>query len=140
MPVMDEAYVGRPAHRPLDEAERARIDAALAELDQRGIEVDDLEAVGRAYDAACVSRDAGADARAACELFAVAIGEHLDRHSTLRWGVVTDVFGTDLGLAGSRPDTVVVPHNLVASRWMRRETGWIPGVVGHLLRVNAPRR
>jgi hypothetical protein len=27
-----------------------------------------------------------------------------------------------------------VPHNLVAGRWMRGETGWVPGVVGHMVR------
>ena len=30
-----------------------------------------------------------------------------------------------------------VPGNLVASRWMRGETGWIPGVVSHLVNVRA---
>jgi hypothetical protein len=49
--------------------------------------------------------------------------------------VVTDVFGTDLGLVAARADTVVVPHNLVGARWMRGETGWIPGVVEHLVRI-----
>jgi hypothetical protein len=33
----------------------------------------------------------------------------------------------------------VVPANLVAARWMNGETGWLPGVVGHLVRVRADR-
>ena len=58
--------------------------------------------------------------------------------SAREWAVVTDVFGTDLGLVAARADTVIVPHNLVGARWMRRETGWIPGVVSHLVRIRPP--
>lgn len=62
------------------------------------------------------------------------MGEHLSRHTDLDWRIVTDVFGTDLGLLeGPRGAFMVVPSNLVAGRWMRGETGWIPGVVGHLV-------
>jgi hypothetical protein len=52
---------------------------------------------------------------------------------------VTDAFGTDLAVAGGKDDFVVVPGNLVAARWMNAETGWVPGVVGHLVRVRADR-
>ena len=69
------------------------------------------------------------------ETYAVAIGEHLARHSAREWAIVTDVFGTDLGLVAARADTVVVPHNLVGARWMRGETGWVPGVVSHLVSI-----
>ena len=72
------------------------------------------------------------------ERFAIGVGEFLARHTDLRWRIVTDVFGTDLALADEREgDFVVVPGNLVASRWMRGETGWIPGVVSHLVNVRA---
>jgi hypothetical protein len=33
----------------------------------------------------------------------------------------------------------VVPGNLVAARWINGETGWLPGVVRHLVRVRADR-
>ena len=36
---------------------------------------------------------------------------------------------------GMRGGFVVVPMNLVAVRWLRREQGWVPGVVGHLVRL-----
>ena len=53
--------------------------------------------------------------------------------------MVTDVFGTDLSLTeGFKGSFVVVPHNLVAGRWMRGETGWIPAVVGHIVRAPHP--
>ena len=57
----------------------------------------------------------------------------------LSWSRVTDAFGTDLAVAGGKDDFVVVPGNLVAARWMNAETGWVPGVVGHLVRVRADR-
>ncbi|HKX69153.1 MAG TPA: DUF3806 domain-containing protein [Intrasporangium sp.] len=126
---------GRPVSAPLSEAERSRIARGLAALAQRGIDVDDLGAVGAAYDLAFAEHRGGAGQSAAevVELFGIAIGEHLVRHSTRSWAVVTDVFGTDLGLRDARGETVIVPHNLVSARWMREETGWIPGVVGHLV-------
>lgn len=44
------------------------------------------------------------------------------------------MFGTDIGLAeGPRSAFIVVPRSLVAARWMRGETGWIPGVLKHLI-------
>jgi hypothetical protein len=139
--VADPSFEGRPVARPLTEEEQQRIAAALDVLAERGVDVDDLSSIGAAYDASCAAQKAGdrGEAHEACELIGIAIGEHLHRHSTLKWAIVTDTFGTDLGLAAARSETVVVPHNLVSARWMRRETGWIPRVVEHLLRINARR-
>ncbi|GAA2152880.1 uncharacterized protein DUF3806 [Humibacillus xanthopallidus] len=128
----------RPVARSLDDAERARIAAALEAASAEGVDVDDLESIGSHYDEAFhrASEDPGAvSPDAVVEAYAIAIGEHLARHSAREWAVVTDVFGTDLGLVAARADTVIVPHNLVGARWMRRETGWIPGVVSHLVRI-----
>jgi hypothetical protein len=133
-------FVGRPFSKPLTDAEQERITEALDELASRGVDVDDLSAISAAYDSACAARGSGVpgtEPKQACDVFGIAIGEYLARHSTLRWGIVTDAFGTDLGLAAARAETVVVPHNLVSARWMRGETGWIPGVVGHLVRINS---
>jgi hypothetical protein len=139
--VADPNFDGRPVARPLTDDEQQRIASALDALADRGVDVDDLSSIGAAYDASCAAQEAGGqgEARDACELFGIAIGEHLHRHSTLKWAIVTDAFGTDLGLAAARSETVVVPHNLVSARWMRRETGWIPRVVDHLLTINARR-
>lgn len=139
--VTDPEFTGRPLARPLTQEEQDRIAAALETLAARGVYVDDLASIGVAYDASCAAGGSGGgdEAREACELFGIAIGEHLHRHSTLKWAVVTDTFGTDLGLAAARSETAVVPHNLVSARWMRRETGWIPRVVEHLKRINARR-
>jgi hypothetical protein len=131
----------RPSARPLDDAERARIAAALEAASAQGVDVDDLHSIGSHYDEAFRRATSQPDAPGAptpdflVETYAIAIGEHLARHSAREWAVVTDVFGTDLGLVAARADTVIVPHNLVGARWMRRETGWIPGVVSHLVGI-----
>ncbi|MFM6849111.1 MAG: DUF3806 domain-containing protein, partial [Terrabacter sp.] len=133
-------FTGRPVTAPLGESERSRLDAALAQAAQAGVDVDDLASIGAHYDDAYRRWAAGGGAAGEgpdviVETFATAIGEHLARHSAREWAVVTDVFGTDIGLVAARADTVVVPHNLVGARWMRGETGWIPGVVSHLVRI-----
>ncbi|GAB3875693.1 DUF3806 domain-containing protein [Terrabacter terrigena] len=133
-------FTGRPVTEPLGDAERSRIDAALAHAAQAGVDVDDLGSISAHYDDAYRrwAASAGTDGDGSdviVDTFATAIGEHLARHSAREWAVVTDVFGTDLGLVAARADTVVVPHNLVGARWMRGETGWIPGVVSHLVRI-----
>lgn len=131
---LPEDFDGRPVTSPLTDAERDRIDAGLAALRARGVDVDDLAAIGAAYDQAFTEARAGRGegADVVVETFGIAIGEYLARHSAREWAVVTDVFGTDLGLVAARADTVIVPHNLVGARWMRGETGWVPGVVTHL--------
>lgn len=128
-------HEGKPVSAPLTERERDRIRAGLGRLADKGIDVDDLAAIGAGYDrdfAAWHADRTVAEPDAVVETYAVAIGEHLARHGGRRWAIVTDVFGTDLGLVSARSETVIVPHNLVGARWMRGETGWVPGVVGHL--------
>lgn len=123
----------KPESRPLDEQERARIDEALAALEAEGVDVDDLGSIGAGLDRALARwvQDGGKDHDAVVQRYAVGIGEHLHRHTDLAWEVATDVFGTDLAVVAG--DFVVVPANLVAVRWMRRESGWVPQVVGHLV-------
>ncbi len=132
-------FTGRPLANPLSEADRARIAAALEHAAAEGVDIDSLESIGSHYDAAfrrwSDEGGSGEGPDVVVETYAVAIGEHLARHSAREWAIVTDVFGTDLGLVAARADTVVVPHNLVGARWMRGETGWVPGVVSHLVRI-----
>jgi hypothetical protein len=130
---------GRPVAVPLGDEERARITSALEHAANDGVDVDDLASIGTHYDAAyrrwADEGGSGEGPDIVVETYAVAIGEHLARHSARDWAIVTDVFGTDLGLVAARADTVVVPHNLVGARWMRGETGWVPGVVSHLVSI-----
>jgi hypothetical protein len=132
-------FTGRPVANPLGDGERGRIATALEHAAAEGVDVDDLSSIGSHYDAAyrrwSDEGGSGEGPDVIVETYAVAIGEYLARHSARDWAVVTDVFGTDLGLVAARADTVVVPHNLVGARWMRGETGWVPGVVSHLVSI-----
>lgn len=124
-----------PESRRVGEEERARIAAGLEAVAADGVDVDDLRSISDGLDRALDGwlADKGGDHDAIVERYAVAVGEHLARRTDLAWEVVTDVFGTDLAVAAG--DFVVVPTNLVAVRWMRREKGWVPQVVGHLMQV-----
>lgn len=134
----------RPVIERLGVEEQQRLAAGRAALDKAGIDVGDLAALGAAYDAALAAwqtarKGEREDERALVERFAIGIGEHLHRQTDLSWSRVTDAFGTDLAVAGGKDEFVVVPGNLVAARWMNAEAGWVPGVVGHLVRVRAER-
>lgn len=130
----------QPVLEKVPEAQRERIAVAVEELSAAGVDLDDLASIGAGLDAAFRAWESAGEAsrephERIVERFALGIGEHLNRHTDLRWQVVTDAFGTDLAVAGGlRGDFVVVPSNLVAVRWLRREQGWVPGVVGHLVR------
>ena len=141
--LVSEGHTGRPVSRALEPAERARIETASGRLAELAVDVDDLLSIGSAYDTAFSGWQAdpeSVDSGEIVDLFGLAIGEHLARNSARQWAVVTDVFGTDLGLVAAQADTVIVPHNIVSARWMRRERGWIPGVVSHLVQLRPKSR
>lgn len=131
--------------REVGDAERARVAAGLEALAALGVDVDDVTSLGAGLDRATgewqatPARKRG-DEDAAREPWVIGVGEHLVRHSDLEWSLVRDAFGTDLAVAQQRDDFAVVPANLVGTRWMSGETGWLPGVVAHLLRVRESRR
>ncbi|MGB3185274.1 MAG: glycosyltransferase [Ornithinimicrobium sp.] len=130
---------GRPSTpvAPIEDNERERIAECLTELAESGVDVDDLSSLSQGLDAAyrSWSQAREQDHSSIVRRYAIGVGEHLSRHTDLDWAMVSDIFGTDLGLAeGPRGAFVVVPGNIVASRWMRGETQWIPDVVGHLVR------
>jgi Domain of unknown function (DUF3806) len=120
--------------RRLTTDEEAALDAVRAGYATHGIDPSDLESVSAAYDRALA--DSGdADASAVVELLGTAVGDHLVAVGGYRWVVSTDPFGTDLAVEPPRRGVPVVPRMLVAVRWMGREHGWVPGVVGHLARI-----
>ncbi len=144
VPEYDAEVVLRPRIHPTTADDQRRIAEGLAALTEEGVDVDDLLSIGAAFDAALrtwhdASRRRREDDAVVSERYAVGIGEHLARHTDLGWARVRDAFGTDLAVAGGRDDFVVVPFNLVTSRWLNGESGWVPGVVGHLVRVRASR-
>lgn len=142
---VDDEIPVQPVLEGVPEAERNRIACALEELGGAGVDVDDLSSLAAGLDDAFTGWESAPEGvrephERIVERYALGIGEHLHRHTDLRWQVVTDAFGTDLAVAGGfRGDFVVVPSNLVAVRWLRRETGWVPGVVGHIVRCRNER-
>ncbi|GEM_PF-1278484 len=134
----DDGRPQRPDSEPPGEEDQARINAGLARLSALGVDVDDLASLGAAYDAAVARHVAGDDAGDrdhAVEAIGVGIGEHLVRHGRMDWALVSDVFGTDLGVVARRGGRAFIPSNIVATRWINGETGWLPGVVAHLVRL-----
>lgn len=120
--------------RRLTADEEAALDAVRAGYAAHGIDPGDLASVSAAYDRALADA-ADEDASAVVELLGTAVGDHLVAAGGYRWVVSTDPFGTDLAVEPPRRGVPVVPRMLVAVRWMGREQGWIPGVVGHLARI-----
>lgn len=119
--------------RPTPE-EEAALDAVRAGYAAHGIDPADLESVAAAYDRALDGQD-DLDTSAVVELLGTAVGDHLVVVGGYRWVVSTDPFGTDLAVEPPRRGVPVVTRMMVAVRWMGRERGWIPGVVGHLARA-----
>lgn len=134
----DDGRPQRPDSAAPGAAELARVAAGLVRLAEQGVDVDDLASLGAAYDGSVARHAAGQDAPDrdhAVETIGIGIGEHLVRHGRMDWALVSDVFGTDLGVVARRRGTAVIPTNIVATRWINGETGWLPGVVAHLVRL-----
>ena len=138
----EEARPLRPTGRPLTPEHKATLERSLEELAAAGIDTGDLAAISAAHDDASAEwhRLPGRTQAATpppTDRFAVAIGEYLCRATDLGWATVVDPLGTDLGLIAERDDFAVIPGNLVTSRWLNGELGWIPGVIGHVVRVRS---
>jgi Domain of unknown function (DUF3806) len=120
--------------RRLTAEEEAELEAVRAGYAEHGIDPADLDNVAAAYDRA-LDRHDDEDSSAVVELLGTAVGDHLVAVGGYQWVVSTDPFGTDLAVEPPRRGVPVVTRMLVAVRWMGRERGWIPGVVGHLARA-----
>lgn len=114
--------------------EEEHLNRARAAYRQHAIDPTDLASISAAYDAGIRTGDTDL-----IGVLATAIGDHLCERAGYRWVLVTDTFGTDLGLLGPRRRATSMPHTLVAVRWMRGETGWVAGVVEHLAQQGNPR-
>ncbi len=130
-----------PRELPLRADHLALRDRCIGELAAAGVDLDDLGSIGAGYDADCAAwlargglkRAKPGDQDPFIQRWGVAIGEHLSRATDLRWATVEDPFGTDLGLFAESDHFALVPTNLVSGRLLNGESGWVPGVVGHLV-------
>ena len=119
--------------RRLTAEEEAGLDAVRARYADHGIDPTDLATVAAAWDRALASPDDAGSAEVV-DVIGTAVGDHLVS-TGYRWVVSSDPFGTDLAVEPPRRGMPVVTRMLVATRWLNRERGWLPGVVGHLARA-----
>ena len=133
--VLDGIYaVEEVGTRRLTADEDAALDAIRGGYAEHGIDPADLDTIAAAYDRA-LDLHGHEDSSAVVELLGTAVGDHLVAVGGYRWVVSTDPFGTDLAVEPPRRGMPVVTRMLVATRWLNRERGWLPGVVGHLARA-----
>ncbi|MBM6399532.1 hypothetical protein [Phycicoccus sonneratiae] len=130
---VDDEPVDEVATRPLTGEEEARLESYRLRYDKHGIDPADLASIARSWESA-LDRDDEAEAAEVVTVVATAVGDHLVG-TGYRWVVSTDPFGTDLAVEPPRRGVPVVVRTLVAVRWMKRERGWLEGVVEHLART-----
>lgn len=140
----DDTELVIPKFKNLSYEASVQLRGLVDEVGARGVDIDDLDSIGAAYDSWFAEWDDTSarkreDHSVIIDLLAAAIGEHLSRTTDLEWGMVSDAFGTDVGLGAADDDFMIVPSNLVAVRWLNGETGWVPGAVTHLKRVREAR-
>lgn len=121
--------------RRLTPEDESTLDEVRARYAEHGIDPADLESIAAAYDRALDAVEGAVESSDLVALVSTAIGDHLVAAAGHRWVVSTDPFGTDLAVEPPRHGIPVVTRTLVAVRWMGRERGWIPGVIGHLARA-----
>lgn len=118
--------------------EQRILEAWLSDAAQQGIDVDDVPSISAAFDAfvermvAAKASERG-DPTEFCTMIGFALGENLQRRTSLEWRVVTDENGTDLALATATEDAVLFPVDPVAAAWEVAEVGWMPQWVENLL-------
>jgi hypothetical protein len=65
------------------------------------------------------------DPNSSINAFGIAFGQYLVDTLGLQWAVVTDSHGTEIAVHGYPGDFLVFPPNLVAKRFVKRQTGFM---------------
>jgi len=70
------------------------------------------------------------DANAVAIALGVALGDQIAQATGMEWKIITDAYGTDLGLflaglEGTYSDIVTHPMNFIAKRIVDRQSGWL---------------
>ncbi len=118
----------------LGDDEREWVESNLALVADAGIDLDDADALGRAFDAEAArwfgtSPAERGDPNALVNAFGLAMGEHLRRTCDLHWVVLTDESGAEIGLHRDPHDVRLHPTAMVARRWFDGTRGEIQAVV-----------
>ncbi|MBB2891112.1 DUF3806 domain-containing protein [Flexivirga oryzae] len=125
--------------RPLNRAAQRALTGWLGDARAAGIDVDDIDSIGSAYDdyvheVLLTPADDRPDPTPKLTMIAMAMGEYLQRNTSLQWRVAGDDQGTDLALASADDLGVLYPIDPVAQAWSQRQRGWIPVFAQELMR------
>lgn len=124
--------------QPLDRAAHRALSGWLSDAQAAGLDLEDPESIGQAYDdyvheVLLTPADERTDPTEHLTMIGMAMGEHLQRHSSLQWRVVSDAQGTDLALASEDDLGVLYPVDPVAQAWSARQREWIPAFIADVL-------
>ncbi len=113
---------------------RAWVANTLALVADSGIDLNDPEALGRAFDAEAARWFATpegerADPNALVNAFGLAVGEHLRRSCDLRWVVATGEEGAEIALHREPHDVRLFPAAMLARRWFDGTQGEVQALV-----------
>lgn len=125
--------------RPLDRAAQRALVGWLGDAQAAGVDVDDVDSIGTAYDnyvqeVMLTSAADRVDPTPTLTMIAMAMGEYLQRNSSLQWRVAGDSQGCDLALASADDLSVLYPIDPVAEAWSQQQRGWLPVFAQELIR------
>jgi hypothetical protein len=125
--------------RPLDRAAQRALAGWLGDARAAGVDVADLDSIGATYDdyvhqVLLTPAAERVDPTPTLTMIAMAMGEYLQRNSSLQWRVAGDAQGTDLALASADDLGVLYPIDPVAQAWEQRQRGWLPVFARELMR------
>ncbi|NNG40521.1 DUF3806 domain-containing protein [Flexivirga sp. ID2601S] len=129
---------GEVTVRPLDRAAQRALTGWLGDARAAGIDIDDPASISTAFDdyvdqVLLTPAAERVDPTPTLTMIGMAMGEHLQRNSSLQWRIVSDPKGTDLALASADDLGILYPIDPVAEAWTARERGWLPGFVAEVL-------
>lgn len=125
--------------QPLDRQAQRALAGWLGDAQAAGIDVDDIESIGTAYDdyvheVLLTPAADRVDPTPTLTMIAMAMGEHIQRNSSLQWRIAGDNQGADLALASADDLGVLYPIDPVAQAWSQRQRGWLPVFARELMR------
>lgn len=125
--------------QPLDRKAQRALAGWLGDAQAAGVDVEDVESIGKAYDdyvheVLLTPAADRVDPTATLTMIAMAMGEYLQRNSSLQWRVAGDNQGSDLALASADDLGVLYPIDPVAQAWEQRQRGWLPVFAHELMR------
>lgn len=120
----------RPLVEPLDTQARITLRAWLGDAARLGIDVESPDTIQDAYErffdeVLATPADERTDPTPTLTAIAMAMGEHLRRHSQIDWRIVTDDQGRDLALSTPDEESILFPIDPIADSWGVQDREWL---------------